>query len=265
MSKTLNNEFIFQLVALLLSFICVHVFYVGVVRPNAETLILAAEMAAQAGQNVSSTERSLWIVLKDYEQEACFILAFWAMAIMGFKWRRVWIEGKLLQMPLLDIPPGSRVLPEDSRALARNLESLPEEAQDYLLPRAIYAALQRLGGSSSAQEIAEAVKDVCESESQRMDTELSMIRYIAWAIPSIGFIGTVRGIGSALANAHEAVEGNIAGVTASLGTAFNSTFIALLISIVIMFLSHQLTLHQERLVLETQKYLDRNLLRQVQV
>jgi biopolymer transport protein ExbB/TolQ len=75
----------------------------------------------------------------------------------------------------------------------------------------------------------------------------------------------VRGIGSALANAHEAVEGNIAGVTASLGTAFNSTFIALLISIVIMFLSHQLTLHQERLVLRTQKYLDRNLLRQVQV
>ncbi len=46
MPKTLNNEFIFQIVALLLSFICVHVFYVGVVRPNAETLILAAEMAA---------------------------------------------------------------------------------------------------------------------------------------------------------------------------------------------------------------------------
>jgi hypothetical protein len=143
MPKTLNNEFIFQIVALLLSFIFVHVFYVGVVRPNAETLILAAEMAAQAGQNVGGAERSLWIVLKDYEQEACFILAFWAIAIMGFKARRVWIESKLLQMPLIDIPSGSRVLPEDSRALARNLESLPEEAQDYLLPRAIYAASGR--------------------------------------------------------------------------------------------------------------------------
>ena len=87
-----------------------------------------------------------------------------------------------------------------------------------------------------------------------------MVRYIAWAIPSIGFIGTVRGIGTALANAQEAVNGDIAGVTASLGVAFNSTFIALLISIVIMFLSHQLTLIQERSVMESREYLDRELL-----
>ena len=75
-----------------------------------------------------------------------------------------------------------------------------------------------------------------------------MIRYIAWAIPSIGFIGTVRGISDALGQAYKAVEGDIAGVTASLGVAFNSTFIALVISIVLMFFMHQLQLLQERLV-----------------
>ena len=36
---------------------------------------------------------------------------------------------------------------------------------------------------------------MCEAESDRLDSEMSMIRYIAWAIPSIGFLGTVRGIG----------------------------------------------------------------------
>ena len=88
-----------------------------------------------------------------------------------------------------------------------------------------------------------------------------MIRYITWAIPSIGFIGTVRGIGSALGQAHEAIQGNIAGVTASLGVAFNSTFIALLISMVVMFFMHQLQLIQERLVLETYSYCDNRLFR----
>ena len=63
-----------------------------------------------------------------------------------------------------------------------------------------------------------------------------MIRYISWAIPSIGFIGTVRGIGEALGQADIAVQGDISGVTQSLGVAFNSTFIALLISIFLMFL-----------------------------
>jgi biopolymer transport protein ExbB/TolQ len=92
-----------------------------------------------------------------------------------------------------------------------------------------------------------------------------MVRYIAWAIPSIGFLGTVRGIGDALGQAHKAVEGDIAGVTQSLGVAFNSTFVALLISILVMFLLHQLQLRQERLVLDTETYLDRHLIGHLQV
>ena len=67
-------------------------------------------------------------------------------------------------------------------------------------------------------------------------------------------------IGQALGQAHEAVEGNIIGVTNSLGVAFNSTFIALVISIFIMFFTHQLQLLQERLVQNTQDYCDSNLL-----
>jgi biopolymer transport protein ExbB/TolQ len=102
---------------------------------------------------------------------------------------------------------------------------------------------------------------VCSNENDRLDSELSMIRYITWAIPSIGFIGTVRGIGAALGQAHEAMQGNIAGVTSSLGVAFNSTFIALLISMVVMFFMHQLQLVQERLVLDTHDYCENRLIR----
>jgi hypothetical protein len=54
-------------------------------------------------------------------------------------------------------------------------------------------------------------------------------------------------------------------VTASLGVAFNSTFVALVISIVIMFLVHQLQLIQERVVLDTQTYCDQKLIRHMQV
>ena len=91
-----------------------------------------------------------------------------------------------------------------------------------------------------------------------------MIRYIAWAIPSIGFLGTVRGIGQALGQAHQAVQGDIAGVTQALGVAFNSTFVALLISIVIMFLLHQVQLAQERLVLDSEEYCDARLIQHLQ-
>ena len=91
-----------------------------------------------------------------------------------------------------------------------------------------------------------------------------MIRYISWAIPSIGFIGTVRGIGEALSQANVAVQGDISGVTASLGLAFNSTFTALLISIFLMFLVHQLQLLQERLVFDSENYTNEKLIRHMQ-
>ena len=107
------------------------------------------------------------------------------------------------------------------------------------------------------------VHEMCESEAERSESELSIIRYIAWAIPSIGFIGTVRGIGDALAQAHQAVSGDITGVTQSLGVAFNSTLIALLISIVLMFIIHQIQLMQERLVLGAGRYCDNMLIRRL--
>jgi biopolymer transport protein ExbB/TolQ len=81
----------------------------------------------------------------------------------------------------------------------------------------------------------------------------------------VGFIGTVRGIGAALARANEAVAGDITGVTQSLGVAFNSTFIALVISIVLMFFIHQLQLVQEQLVIDTESYGDAHLISRLRV
>jgi biopolymer transport protein ExbB/TolQ len=141
---------------------------------------------------------------------------------------------------------------------------LPERLQEFLLPRALLTGLQRFDATRDVHAVSAATRDVCESEGERLESELSMIRYIAWAIPCIGFIGTVRGIGDALGQAHRAVEGDITGVTQSLGVAFNSTLIALIISIVLMFFVHQLQLMQERLVLDTEVYCDRRLIRHLQ-
>ena len=164
-------------------------------------------------------------------------------------------------MPVAD---GVRILPEDSREYARQVEALPTSQQRLLLPRVVLAALRRFGATGSIQDASDTAHNTAETEADRLDSELAMVRYIAWAIPSIGFIGTVRGIGTALGQAHRAVEGDITGVTRNLGVAFNSTFVALLISIILMFLLHQLQLRQERLVLDTESYVDTHLIRHLQ-
>jgi biopolymer transport protein ExbB/TolQ len=258
--KNIPVEFVFQLFALIIAIIIVHAFYQTVVRPNATQIIEEQNIAAAADPDYVR-ERHVWVLIKDLEQEACFILGIWALAIMGYKTATILGERRLLDVDLVPVAEGMRILPEDTREFARQIEALPEESRSMLLPRALLNALRRFSTTRNISDVSSSTRDIFESEADRLESELSMIRYISWAIPSIGFIGTVRGIGEALAQADKAVQGDIAGVTQSLGVAFNSTFIALLISIFLMFLVHQVQLLQERLVYDGENYSNDKLIR----
>lgn len=254
------SEFLYQVFALIIATIVVHAIYVTEIRPRAQEVL--TDQALRLEQEVGySPEPSLYVIIKDYEQESCIILLLWALAILGYKARATLRERALLQQDLLHVREGVRILPEDTREYARALQALPEKLRDLLLPRVLRACLERFGSTRNVQDVSSVNITLCDAEAAKLESELSMIRYIAWAIPSIGFIGTVRGIGAALAQAHRAVEGDIAGVTENLGVAFNSTLVALLISIVLMFLVHQLQLLQERLGQETQDYVEGHLIR----
>lgn len=264
MKRDIPVEFLFQVFALVTAIIVVHGMYVLVIRPKAEAVMIEQQARLEADQSYVP-ERSVYVLIKDYEQEACFILMLWALAIMGYKAYLVSREQRLLQQNLVPLAEGVSILPEDTREYSRAVQALPRRLQRLLLPRALLTALHRFRSTRNIQDVSTVVHDVCDSESERLDSELAMVRYIAWAIPSIGFIGTVRGIGEALAQAHKAVEGDITGVTASLGVAFNSTFIALVLSIILMFALHQLQLVQERLVLDAEHYCDSKLISHLQV
>ena len=257
-------EFVYQAFALIVAILLVHAVYVSLIRPQADA-VLEANAIAMVEDAAFVPERSLYVLVRDFEQESCFILMLWVLAIMSFKGYETTRERKLLQMDLMPLSSGMRILPEDTREFARRVEALPAADRRLLLPRALITALHRFGSTRSIQDVSSAVQTVCQSESERLESELSMVRYIAWAIPSIGFIGTVRGIGDALGQAHRAVEGDIVGVTTSLGVAFNSTFIALLLSIVLMFILHQLQATQERLVFDTENYCEERLISHLRV
>jgi biopolymer transport protein ExbB/TolQ len=263
-SRRYGFEFFFELTALVLAVIAVHAIYVTTIRPMAEQVERQQAQQIEADPNYVP-ERSLYVVVRDFEQETCFILLLWALAIMGLKgWDGI-LERRMLDRQLIPPAEGVSILPEDTREYARPVQALPPHQRRLLLPRTLLTALHRFASTRNVQDASTAVRAVCEAESDRLDSELALVRYIAWAIPSVGFIGTVRGIGAALGEAHKAVEGDITGVTANLGVAFNSTFVALLLSIVLMFVLYQLQQFQERLVLDTQNYCDENLVSRLQV
>jgi biopolymer transport protein ExbB/TolQ len=262
--KFAPSDFMFEIFALILIIITVQAVYATVIRPQAQA-IREADIAMMMKDKNYVPELHLSVTLKDYEPEVCIIFTLWAFVVMARKASSVVRSRKMFETELLHLHEGIRILPEDTREYTRQIEALPAEQQQQLLPRALVSALHRFDATRNIQDVSAAARHVCEIENDRMDSELSMVRYVAWAIPAIGFVGTVRGIGESLQQAHKAVEGDVSGVVAGLGTSFNATLVALSLSILVMLMLHQLQLRQERLVLDTEAYLDEHFIRRMQV
>jgi len=260
MKKRFPIDFFYMLISLLLSVIIVHAVYTTVVRPQSEATTNAWEERWKT-EPTYAPARSVMVILHDYEPEMCFILTVWAGFILGFRWWIVARERALLETEFIGVKGGHIIFPDDVREYSRQIEQLPEAQQRKLLPRALRVVLNRFGATRSVQHAASAARDECEFEASRLDAELSLIRFSVWAIPAVGFVGTVRGIGAALQQAQRAAAGDVTGVTHGLGITFNSTLVALSLCIVVMFFLHQLQLSQDRLVLDTKSYIDEHLIR----
>ncbi len=258
------SEFYVTLFSLIATILMVHATYVAWIRPNGEAIV-AAEQARMRSDPDYVPERSFLLVINAPEQEAEIIHFVWAMLILGYKALLVRRERRMLARDLIHVPEGIKVLPEDAKDYARQLEDMPAEEKSSLVVRALQRTLDRFAATRSIRDSAETSRSVCDSEADRMDSGLAMIRYIAWAIPAIGFIGTVRHISEALLQAHKAVTGDITNVTSSLGIAFNATFVALSLTVVLMFFLHQLQQAQEGFVHNTDHWIDQHLIRHMQV
>ena len=249
------SDMVKSVLVLLVSIIVVHLIYIGYVRPEADLLL---ETARRAGQ---TAPRDIVIVLKDYEQEICFILMFWGGYLILSKCRTILQNKYLFTVDLIEETEEEGFAPE---AIIEKLDTeLSPERSSSPLIHTLRSALWRYAGTGNVQNLSDAIESSVEALAVRQEAENSMIRYLIWAIPSIGFIGTVRGIGDALSLADQALAGDIAGMTNSLGVAFNSTLVALLISIFLMFLFHQLQRLQDGQLVDIQGYCDQYLLARI--
>ncbi|MDX1751317.1 MAG: MotA/TolQ/ExbB proton channel family protein [Methylophaga sp.] len=253
--------------ALIVSILVVHMIYIGYIRPEAAQLV---ELALQQQQ---SSPRNIVVIIKDYEQEICFILMFWGCFLIASSYREILKTKYLYSVDLIETPknnddethtdnPEHKEL-DVNRIIQRLDSEIPQDLISSPLVQTLRASLWRYSSTNNVQNLSDAIESNLEALAVKQDSENSMIRYLIWAIPSIGFIGTVRGIGQALSQADQALAGDISGMTDSLGLAFNSTLVALLISIFLMFLFHQLQRMQDSQIVDTQSYCDKYLLRRI--
>ena len=249
---------VFLLIAVLIG---VEIFYSLIVRPRAAELLIERQvMMSQPTSKQSQAhmqERPILLIIKDREPQVEVIFFIWGILFLSYKFVLVARERKLLERDFVPVSPGERIIPDDSLDRYKELKTAVEREpkwRERLLPECLLAALHRFHATNSIQDAASAVRDRSELAADQLDSSLSLVRYIAWSIPAIGFVGTVRGIGDALSFAEEAIKGNLSAVTTWLGLAFNSTLVGLILCIALMYVLHIVQSSQEALIIEIQKY-----------
>ncbi|MCP4353250.1 MAG: MotA/TolQ/ExbB proton channel family protein [Desulfobacterales bacterium] len=123
------------------------------------------------------------------------------------------------------------------------------------LPNMINRCILQFQASKSTGETNGVLNSMVEVYFHQIDLKYTILRYISWAIPTIGFIGTVVGIASSLDVIGQNPDNiNLVKLTSLLGIAFNTTLVALVLSAFLVFFIHIVQEKEERSLNKSMEY-----------
>ncbi|HIE11587.1 MAG TPA: hypothetical protein EYP62_08235 [Kiritimatiellae bacterium] len=157
---------------------------------------------------------------------------------------------------------------EQVQDLRESVTRRDEFAWSILLNR-IERALALWLGSKDVSRVASWAASESDRDVTASDSSYATVRVLIWALPILGFIGTVMGLGQAvsgfakfLAGAAELtqIKEAIAKVTVGLGVAFDTTLLALILTTFLMFPLSWVQRREEGLFVEMDNYMDDHLI-----
>ncbi|MGE3808936.1 MAG: MotA/TolQ/ExbB proton channel family protein [Gemmataceae bacterium] len=164
------------------------------------------------------------------------ILFCCALCAFAFKFGQSVRERIALRLGMLPPWDGTVVPVDDADKLLDKLDTLPARLKRTWLAGRFAAILDYLRSRGSADELDDQMRSLSDNDAMALDGSYSLTRFITWAIPILGFLGTVVGITQAIAGVTpEKLEKDLSAVTDGLATAFDTTATALALTMVVMF------------------------------
>ncbi len=182
---------------------------------------------------------------------------FTGMTILMQKFLHVRSERRILVKSYAAVAGG---LMQDIGASSREAvltnwcQQLPAALKTTQLYQRSTATLDYLRGSGR-NGVEEHLRYIAELASERLHQTYATIRTITWAIPILGFLGTVIGITMAIANVTpEQLDSSLVEVTGGLAVAFDTTALALGMSIVLVFASFIVERSEQQVLNEVEQF-----------
>jgi biopolymer transport protein ExbB/TolQ len=192
----------------------------------------------------------------------CVEVVMFCMAVgaLAAKMKRYFVERRACRSRILPAWDGRTVAVSEAANLLHELDRLPERWHDTWIAKRAAAVLEFLRSRGSADELDDHLRSLADNDAVALEASYSLTRFITWAIPILGFLGTVLGITGAISGVTpEKLEQSLGTVTDGLALAFDTTALALGLTMLTMFLSFIVERGEQSILEHVDRFVDREL------
>jgi biopolymer transport protein ExbB/TolQ len=220
--------------------------------------VAAAIIAAFHFGPIASTEAARYL---KHEVE-CVEVLMACVALAGLV-AKMWSsrrERAALNRDLVPAWDGKTTPVADAAGLLAALDRQPSRWKNTYLGRRIGAVLEFLCSRGSASELDDQMRSLADADAVALEGSYALIRFITWAVPILGFLGTVLGITQSIANiSPEQLEKDLGSVTHGLALAFDATALALGLTMIVMFVNYLAERLEQGVLEQVDSFVERQL------
>ncbi|MFK7910686.1 MAG: MotA/TolQ/ExbB proton channel family protein [Akkermansiaceae bacterium] len=168
-------------------------------------------------------------------------LFFWGLSILVLKHLKNKHQEKAALMHLFPESLGEEVNSQTVGGFIDNIYKLPAKLRDSIIVNRIRKSLELFETRNSNNEVSVFLATQSDLDANRSTGSYTLVKVFLWAIPILGFIGTVMGLSEAVGSLGgdnsdpEALKESINNLTGGLGIAFDTTLLGLILSILLSF------------------------------
>lgn len=193
-------------------------------------------------------------------------LFIWGIVILVMKWKKTKRQRRAMLLDIVPAKLGSEINADSVGGFIDHIYKLPHRLRDSLMVNRIRKGMELFEKRNNNAEVATFLNSQSDIDANRVSGSYTLLKVFLWAIPILGFIGTVQGLSQAVGSLSagstdpEALKASINNLTSGLGVAFDTTLLGLILSMIMSFPMALMQKKEEEMLTEIDAFCSEKLL-----
>jgi len=175
-------------------------------------------------------------------QYVTVFLGVWSMVVLLVKRRKLKVQRRALDYACTPTNAQFVLTSQTADDVIARIHGLADDPPQFIVFNRILIALASLKNLGRVSDVDDLLRSIADRDESAHQTSFATLSGFLWAIPVLGFIGTVLGLAGAIGKFSGLLEqqsevagivGSLKEVTGGLSTAFETTLLALVVALVV--------------------------------